>query len=194
MRAPDTGLTRGSRAYPAVVIAVSVLDVVELHRDGERIAVRRGKTAEVLIRLALEAGVMVRTERLIEDLWADEAVATARNTLQTKVSRLRRALGDAALVTGTSAGYTLEVDPSAVDALEVLRLAEQASAFRERRRRVRGARRRARRRWPCSRARSSPARVRATGSSPTAPASRRSVSVSSRISSPPGSISVPQAR
>ena len=46
------------------------------------------------------------------------------------MSRLRRALGDAALVTGTSAGYTLEVDPSAVDALEVLRLAEQASAFR----------------------------------------------------------------
>ena len=91
---------------------------------------RAGKTAEVLVRLALEAGVMVRTERLIEDLWADEAVGTARNTLQTKVSRLRRALGDGALVTGTSAGYTLEVDPSAVDALEVLRLAEQASAFR----------------------------------------------------------------
>ena len=112
------------------MIAVSVLDVVELRRDGERIPVRRGKTAEVLIRLALEAGVMVRTERLIEDLWAAEAVATARNTLQTKVSRLRRALGDPALVTGTSAGYTLEVDPSAVDALEVLHLAEQASAFR----------------------------------------------------------------
>ena len=73
---------------------------------------------------------MVRTERLIEDLWADQAVGTARNVLQTKVSRLRRALGDAALVTGTSAGYTLEVDPSAVDALEVLRLGEQAAAFR----------------------------------------------------------------
>ena len=56
------------------MIAVSVLDVVELHRDGERIPVRPGKTTEVLIRLALEAGVMVRTERLIEDLWADEAV------------------------------------------------------------------------------------------------------------------------
>ena len=113
-----------------MVIGVSVLDVVELHRDGERVAVRPGKTTEVLVRLALEAGVMVRTERLIEDLWADDAVGTARNVLQTKVSRLRRALGDAALVTGTSAGYTLEVDPSAVDALEVLRLAEQASAFR----------------------------------------------------------------
>ena len=112
------------------MIAVSVLDVVELHRDGECIPVRRGKTTEVLVRLALEAGVMVRTERLIEDLWADQAVGTARNVLQTKVSRLRRALGDPALVTGTSSGYTLEVDPSAVDALEVLRLAEQAAAFR----------------------------------------------------------------
>src|SRR3954465_15472678 len=113
-----------------MVIAVSVLDVVELHRHGEHVPVRRGKTAEVLIRLALEAGVLVRTERLIEDLWADEAVATARNTLQTKVSRLRKALGCAARVEGASEGYRLVVDPSAVDALEVLRLAEQASAFR----------------------------------------------------------------
>src|SRR3954447_6582412 len=112
------------------MIAVSVLDAVELHRDGERVAVRGGKTTEVLIRLALEAGVMVRTERLIEDLWADEAVGTARNTLQTKVSRLRRALGDAALVTGTSVGYPLECAPSAVDAIEGLRLATLASAFR----------------------------------------------------------------
>jgi DNA-binding SARP family transcriptional activator len=77
-------------AYAAVVIAVSVLGLVELNRDGERVSVRAGKTTEVLIRLALEAGVMVRTDRLIEDLWADEAVGTARNTLQTKVSRLRR--------------------------------------------------------------------------------------------------------
>jgi predicted ATPase/DNA-binding SARP family transcriptional activator len=127
---PDTALSREVAAYPEVVIAVSVLGPVELHRDGERIAVRAGKTTEVLVRLALEAGVMVRTERLIEDLWADEAVGTARNVLQTKVSRLRRALGDAALVTGTSAGYTLQIAPSAVDALEVLRLAELASALR----------------------------------------------------------------
>src|SRR3954465_14929564 len=113
-----------------MVIAVSVLDVVELHRHGEHVPVRRGKTAEVLVRLALEAGAMVRTERLIEDLWGDEAVATARNTLQTKVSRWRRQLGDRSLVSGTSAGYTLELDPTAVDALRVLRLADRASALR----------------------------------------------------------------
>ena len=110
------------------MLTVSVLDAVELDRDGERIPVRPGKTTEVLIRLALEAGTMVRTERLIDDLWADEAVATARNTLQTKVSRLRRALGDPALVTGTSAGYTLEIEPDAVDALAAPRLAGAARA------------------------------------------------------------------
>ena len=92
--------------------------------------VRPGKTTELFIRLALEAGSMVRTELLIEDLWSDDAAVTARNTLQATVSRLRRSLGDAALVTGTAAGYTLNVDPGAVDALEVVRLAEEASLAR----------------------------------------------------------------
>ena len=113
-RTPDTRLTSGCPAYPAAVIGVSVLGAVEVHRDGERIPVRAGKSAEVLIHLALQAGVLVRAERLIEDLWADEAAGTARNTLQTKVSALRRALGDRALVKGTSAGYTLDLDPTAV--------------------------------------------------------------------------------
>ena len=168
---------------------------VELHRDGERIAVRPGKTTEVLIRLALEAGVMVRTERLIEDLWADEAVATARNTLQTKVSRLRRALGDAALGDRDRAPVTrwrstrarsmrsrCFASPSRRPRFEAP--ATPSAALRD----VRdGA-------GACSAARSSSAAGdRPTGSSRTAPASRRSVSVSSRISSPPGSISARRA-
>ena len=91
--------------------------------------VRPGKTTEVLIRLALEAGHPVRTDRLIEDLWNDAAPTTARNTLQTKVSALRRSLEDAAVVTGTGAGYTLEIDAGAVDALEAPRLAEVATSL-----------------------------------------------------------------
>ena len=109
------------------MLAVSVLGPIELRRDGHRIPVRPGKTTEVLIRLALDAGVMVRSERLIEDLWGEDAVATRRNTLQTKISRLRRSLGDAATVTSGRGGYTLGIDPSAVDALEVLQLAETTS-------------------------------------------------------------------
>ena len=37
-------------------------------------AVRPGKTTELFVRLALEAGSMVRTELLIEDLWSEDAV------------------------------------------------------------------------------------------------------------------------
>ena len=94
------------------------------------IPVRPGKTTELLVRLALEAGVMVRTERLIEDLWAEEAVGMDRNPLQMKVSRLRRSLGDGSLLSGTRAGYVLNVEPGAVDALEVLRLAAEAARLR----------------------------------------------------------------
>jgi len=111
---------------------VAVLGPVEVRRDDTRLAVPAGKTAEVLIRLALDAGVLVRTERLIEDLWSDQAVRVAPNTLQSKVSQLRRALGDAALVLGGSTGYTLMVLPMQVDALEVARLAQEAAASRER--------------------------------------------------------------
>jgi predicted ATPase/DNA-binding SARP family transcriptional activator len=112
------------------VLTVAVLGPVEVHRDGARLVVPAGKTTEVLIRLALDAGLLVRTERLIEDLWAEQAVGVARNTLQAKVSKLRRVLGDPAFVTGGTAGYTLAVDPGCVDALEVLRLAESAGSAR----------------------------------------------------------------
>jgi len=113
------------------MLAIAVLGPTELRRDGERIPVPSGKTTEVLIRLALDAGAVVRADRLIEDLWGAEADATERNTLQAKVSLLRRALGDATVLSGGRAGYTLGVDPSAVDALEVLRVADATKALLE---------------------------------------------------------------
>jgi predicted ATPase/DNA-binding SARP family transcriptional activator len=111
------------------MLSVSVLGPIELRSASDRIAVPAGKATELLIRLALDAGVAVRGERLIEDLWGAEADGTARNTLQSKVSGLRRALGGAAVVSGGRAGYTLEVEPSAVDALEVLRVADAATSL-----------------------------------------------------------------
>jgi predicted ATPase/DNA-binding SARP family transcriptional activator len=111
------------------MLTVSVLGPLEVTRAGARIAVPSGKTSEVLIRLALEAGTLVRFERLIDDLWGAAGDTAARNTLQTKVSRLRRALGDPALVEGGRIGYLLRIDPSAVDALAAPQLAA-ASAER----------------------------------------------------------------
>ena len=90
------------------MLAVAVLGPVEVRRDGELLPVPAGRTTDVLIRLALEAGRPVRAERIIDDVWPDGA--TGRNTLQSKVSQLRRALGDPGLVTSSPAGYTLTVD------------------------------------------------------------------------------------
>lgn len=74
------------------VLAHSVLGPCELRRDGTVIPIPAGKTTELLIRLALDAGVPVRVDRLIDDLWGAEGVPTQRNTMQAKVSKLRRAL------------------------------------------------------------------------------------------------------
>jgi predicted ATPase/DNA-binding SARP family transcriptional activator len=114
------------------VLEISVLGPVEVRRDGRLVAVPGGKTSELLVRLALEAGVPVRTDRLVEDLWAEAALGTQRNTLQSKVSRLRRAFADPALIESTDGGYRLAVEPAEVDALVVTRDAAEASRLLDR--------------------------------------------------------------
>lgn len=111
------------------MFTVAVLGPTEVRRDGELLPLPSGKTTEVLVRLALDAGRLVRTDRLIEDLWAD-AASTDKNTLQSKVSQLRRALAEPGLVTSGNGGYTLGIDASCVDALYVVGLAASATASR----------------------------------------------------------------
>ena len=102
------------------MLQISLLGPLEVRRDGVLVPVPGGKTSEVLVRLALEAGLLVRTDRLVDDLWAADAVNTRRNTLQSKIARLRRALGDPPVIASGDGGYKLAVEPSEVDALAVL--------------------------------------------------------------------------
>ncbi|MGK5115622.1 BTAD domain-containing putative transcriptional regulator [Geodermatophilus sp. CPCC 205506] len=110
------------------MLTVAVLGAVEVRIDGVPAAVPGGRTTELLVRLALDAGRPVRAERLLEDLWPDETGAR-RNTLQAKVSQLRRALGDPAALTGGPAGYTLAVDPRCVDAVRAVEAADRGAAL-----------------------------------------------------------------
>src|SRR6266581_2288782 len=112
------------------MLTVAVLGPVEIRRDGEPIPVPSGKTTEVLVRLALDAGLLVRAEKMIDDLWAEAAASTGKNTLQSKVSQLRRALDEPGLITSSHGGYTLNLDPGCVDALRVAGLAASATALR----------------------------------------------------------------
>jgi predicted ATPase/DNA-binding SARP family transcriptional activator len=102
------------------VLQISVLGPVEVSRDGGGLPIPGGRTAELLVRLALDAGVRVRAERLVDELWGADAINTRPNTLQSKVARLRRALGDPETIVSGEGGYALAVDPAAVDALAVL--------------------------------------------------------------------------
>src|SRR3954449_9749459 len=107
------------------MLEFSLLGPVAVRRDGKPVAIPGGKTAELLVRLALAAGTTVRADRLLDDLWAGSP--TNRNTLQQKVARLRRSLGDPSLLTGGEDGYLLAVEPDTVDAYRVLREAESAA-------------------------------------------------------------------
>src|SRR4051812_13403652 len=110
------------------MLSIAVLGPVEARRDGQLVSVPAGKTSQLLVRLALDAGNLVRTDRLVEDLWGDDSVTTSRNTVQSKIAKLRRALGDPPVIVGGDGGYTLTIDPLQVDALEVLARATEATA------------------------------------------------------------------
>ena len=99
------------------MLSISVIGPVEVRRAGQLLSIPAGKTSELLVRLALDAGCPVRTDRLVEDLWGEESLRTSRNTVQSKIAKLRRALGDPTVVVGGDGGYTLIVDPLDVDAL-----------------------------------------------------------------------------
>ena len=113
--------TGGSpQPYARVVVQIALLGPLEVELSGRRVKVPSGKPSELLVRLALDAGELVRADRLIDELWAAGAMSTRRNTLQSKVAMLRRALGEPGLIVSSDGGYALAVEPSEVDALAAM--------------------------------------------------------------------------
>ncbi len=107
---------------------MALLGPVEVRRDGAVLALPAGLTTELLARLAVEPGSFVRAETLLDELWNCPA---GRNTLQSKVSQLRRALGGAEVVLAGVQGYALDVPSDTVDAVVAAGLAAKAAAARD---------------------------------------------------------------
>jgi DNA-binding SARP family transcriptional activator len=96
--------------------------------DGLRpVALGGRKQRALLARLALDAGRTVAVDRLVDDLWGDDAPETAAKMVQIAVSRLRKVLPEGVLVT-RAPGYALEVDPEAIDLTRFTRLRGEARA------------------------------------------------------------------
>ena len=104
-------------------VRVAILGPLEVHDDGGAvIAVAGARLRGLIARLALAGGQPVSTGALAEAVWDYDPPADVANALQTLVSRARRALGGAAAVEQSAAGYRLAVTPDDVDALRFERL------------------------------------------------------------------------
>ncbi|HEX9993530.1 MAG TPA: BTAD domain-containing putative transcriptional regulator [Acidimicrobiales bacterium] len=108
---------------------VSVLGPLRVVDGGGReVPVNGARLRSLLVLLASRPGAPVPVAHLVDRLWGDEPPAGVANALQALVSKLRRALGAAAVVTSPG-GYALAVPPEAVDAHRFERLAEDGRAL-----------------------------------------------------------------
>jgi len=98
-------------------VDVRLLGPLEVEAGGERVRFEGVKLRRLFAVLALHAREPVSADVLVEALWGDRPPAGAIQALQKQISRLRRGLGDRGLpVRYEPAGYTLDVDPRAIDA------------------------------------------------------------------------------
>ncbi|MFI2214155.1 BTAD domain-containing putative transcriptional regulator [Streptomyces sp. NPDC020141] len=98
--------------------------------EGLPVRVPEVKVRALLANLLIHGGGPVPADRLIDDLWAGRPPGGSVNTLQTKISQLRRVLGREQVVR-EPAGYRLLLADGVLDALRFQELAERARAHEE---------------------------------------------------------------
>ena len=109
-------------------VEVRLLGAAEVVVDGRVVEVGSAKQLALLIALALDAGTVVSTERLVEALWGEDPPETAHPTLRGLVYRLRKTLASdgeeaAPWLRGKGTGYVLDLGPDQIDAVRFERLA-----------------------------------------------------------------------
>src|SRR5918996_4701269 len=105
-----------------------LLGPLEIRADHGGLPLGGPKQRTVLAHLLLQANRVVSTERLIDAIWGEEPPATARNTLQTYIRHLRRAVG-AERIQHRSSGYVLHADSQEIDVLQFQGLIEESQAL-----------------------------------------------------------------
>lgn len=91
-----------------------LLGAFEVWDDGKPVEIAGQKRRALLALLVLRANEVVRSELLVEELWADHPPRNAAAALQTHVSRLRKTLG-ADTIASREWGYVLQVAPEDID-------------------------------------------------------------------------------
>src|SRR5262245_29772532 len=91
-----------------------ILGPLEVRDVGKTLALGAPRQRAVLALLLLHANQVLPADRLIDQLWGEEAPDTAKVILQGYVSNLRKVLGAAVIVT-RAPGYVLELEPELLD-------------------------------------------------------------------------------
>jgi WD40 repeat protein/DNA-binding SARP family transcriptional activator len=106
-----------------------LLGPLEVIDAGRGVSLGGPKQRLVLAHLLLDAGRPVSTDRLIDALWSEEPPDSARNTVQTYVRHLRKALGADRIETRT-AGYAVVALEGEVDVERFVDLVDRARESR----------------------------------------------------------------
>ena len=83
------------------MLAFKILGPVEVLRDGRALPLGAAKQRALLASLLLHAVETVSTDRLVDDLWGEQAPPTAEHQLHVYVSRLRKVLEEDRAIPGT---------------------------------------------------------------------------------------------
>jgi peptide/nickel transport system substrate-binding protein len=106
-------------------VEITVLGPLEVRLDGRVVALGGPKPRALLAMLALHGNEVVSRDRLIEALWGDRPPVSVDQSLDTYVSRLRRALGKERL-SRRAGGYVLSVGPNELDLYRFEALVQEA--------------------------------------------------------------------
>jgi DNA-binding SARP family transcriptional activator/pimeloyl-ACP methyl ester carboxylesterase len=112
-------------------VEFGVLGPLEVTADGRPLELAGARTRAVLAMLLVHANQVVSSDRLTEELWPGHPVGKAADSLQVRLSELRKALraaGEADRLATRPPGYLLRVAPRELDALQFEQLAAEGTA------------------------------------------------------------------
>ncbi len=91
-----------------------ILGPLEVTQDGRSLALGGAQQRALLAVLLIHRGEVLSTDRLIDELWGEQAPSSAIKIVQGYISQLRKALGDDVILT-RGHGYLLAVNSESVD-------------------------------------------------------------------------------
>jgi DNA-binding SARP family transcriptional activator len=101
-----------------------ILGPLEVWDGGGEVSLGGPKPRALLALLLLRPNELVPADRLIDELWGEEAPERATAALRVNISRLRKALPQDVLTT-KSPGYVIRVEPDALDVHRFERLVDE---------------------------------------------------------------------